>query len=75
MAGNQCIKISYYTNDILKQPVSEFFAYKTTKGLKNLQIRSAELMIENLKATKIPKSITYVMDNGYPKIKTLVWEK
>lgn len=74
-AGNPCIKISYYTNDILKQPVSEFFAYKTTKGLKNLQIRSAELMIENLKATKIPKSITYVMDNGYPKIKTLVWEK
>ena len=39
-----------------------------------LQTRSAELLIENGKATRIPKSITYIMDNGYPRIKSFEWE-
>lgn len=73
-SGNSCIKISYYSKDILQKPVCEFIAHTFSKGKKMLQTRSAELLIENGKATRIPKSITYIMDNGYPRIKSFEWE-
>jgi len=73
--GNRCIKVSYYSKNLFQQPISEYFAFETEKGKKNLHIRSAELKFgKEMKAERIPKRIYFKMVNGYPQITTLMFD-
>ena len=79
-AGNECVRITYYSDSIIPESVDEYYTWANDWSRKNLQKRLIDLQCElrgDIKAQcqelvkRKPKSLNYVLDGKYKKVKKL----
>lgn len=82
-AGNECIKITYYSTDLLQKPVSEYFSKNHKSREKELVKRLMSLgcdfyanIDEQVKAQikNIPSQVIYTFDGKYETIQSVVFD-
>ena len=78
--NNECVRISYYSDSIIPESIDEYYTWENNWSRKNLQKRLIDLGCElrgEIKAQCLelvkrkPKSLNYVLDGKYKKVKKL----
>jgi DNA repair protein RadD len=81
-AGNKCIKIDYIPRGFFVDPVTEYFTVGAEFGMRKFILRAIDLHIDlsdtpEIQAAQIikkkPHSVSFVMENKYPRIKRLIF--
>jgi len=80
--GNECFRLEYIPKGFFVDSISEYFAHQTEWGWRKFLVRAIELGI-SIKDTpaetisspiqKIPRSIDYVIDSKYARVKRLIF--
>ena len=79
-AGNQCLKIVYYPDNLIEPAISEFFTWSHDWAYKSAQRRLIEMEVPLLESLadqvkvpvrRIPRSIIVDVSGQYPKVKKI----
>jgi hypothetical protein len=79
-AGNECLKITYYPDNLIEPAINEFFVWSSDWGYKKAQKRLLELEAPLFSSClaqsqapikRLPKSIVVDLSGKYPEVKKI----